>query len=289
MIRRRAISVVAAVSGMTMLLAACSTGTAANSAATDASGQEGLLAALRESGTMRVANTQVNPPFSFVDESGEVVGYDVDVAEEIAQRLGIDEVEYIVGTFQTFIPGLQSDKWDAVIAGLTITDERSEQVEFSCSYLVNEISAFVVPGSIDVESIRSEQDLVGKSVAVTAGGVQEQKVSEIDGVEVMTFDNATLALRDVATGRADLYVGAKFTGAYLAEMNDLDVEPVDAELGGLLSQEVTGMAFPKGQTELTAAANAALEEMIADGTLSELSKKWFGGLDVVDTLPDAEC
>lgn len=283
---RRSISVIAAMSGAALLLAACS-GTNPG-AGGDPSGA-GLLEALRESGTMRVANTQVNPPFSFVDENNEVVGYDVDVAEELAGRLGIDDVEYVVGTFQTFIPGLEADKWDAVVAGLTITDERKQQVEFTCSYLVNEISAFAATGANDVSEFASEADLAGERVAVTAGGVQEQKISEIGGVDVMTFDNATLALRDVATGRADLYVGAKFTGAYLADMNDLDVEPVDAELGGLLSTEVTGIAFPKGETELTEAANEALAAMIEDGTLSELSKKWFGGLDVVETLPDSGC
>lgn len=248
-----------------------------------------MLPDLREAGTIRVANTQVNPPFSFVDESNEVVGYDVDVAEEVARRMGIDEVEYVVGTFATFIPGLQSEKWDAVVAGLTITEERSTQVEFSCSYLVNEIALFAVPGSGAEEGLDDAEDLAGRRVAVTAGGVQEEQISQIAGVDVRTYDNATLALRDVATGRADLYVGAKFTGAYLAEQNDLDVEPLETELGGLLDTEVTAMAFPLGQERLAAAADEALAAMIADGTLSDLSREWFGGLDVVENLREVEC
>lgn len=285
MMSRRSISVIAAVAGTTLLLAACSGG----GAEADPGGDASTLDTLRESGTLRVANTQVNPPFSFVDENNEVVGYDVDVAEELAERLGIDNVEYVVGTFQTFIPGLEADKWDAVVAGLTITDERQEQVDFTCSYLVNEVSAFATPGAIDASAFNGAEDLAGMRVAVTAGGVQEQKIREIGGVDIMTFDNATLALSDVATGRAELYVGSVFTGAYLAEMNNLDVEPIDAELGGLLSSEVTGIAFPKGETELTEAANEALAAMIEDGTLSELSREWFGGLDVVETLPDSGC
>lgn len=262
------------------------------SSAADDSAANSKLEQLRADGTIRVANTQTNPPFSFVDESNNVVGFDVDVAEELAQRMGIDNVEYVVGTFQTFIPGLQSDKWDAVVAGLTITEERQEQVEFTCPYLVNEVSLFAADGTDGVDAIEGEEDLSGWKIAATAGGVQEQKLSEIDGVTPLTYDNATLALRDVATGRADLYVGSKFTGAYLAKQNDLDVGPVDASLSGLLSTEITGIAFPQGEEELTEAANQALEGMIADGTLSEISGEWFGGLDVVEglaSLPESDC
>ena len=273
-------------------VALLATGCASSTADAGAPNEGGKLEQLRAEGTIRVANTQTNPPFSFVDESNEVVGFDVDVAEELAKRMGIDNVEYVVGTFQTFIPGLQSDKWDAVVAGLTITEERQEQVEFTCPYLVNEVSLFAADGTEGVDAIADEQDLAGWRIAATAGGVQEQKLSEIDGVTPLTYDNATLALRDVATGRADLYVGSQFTGAYLAEQNDLDVGPIDASLSGLLSTEITAIAFPKGEDELTEAANEALEEMIADGTLSEISGEWFGGLDVVDgleSLPESEC
>lgn len=278
---RRWAGVTAGVAAVTLILTACGPAEPDSSA--------NMLESLREGGVIRVANTQVNPPFSFVDENSKVVGYDVDVAEELASRLGIDKVEYLPGTFQTFIPGLEADKWDAVVAGLTITDERKQQVDFTCSYLVNEVSAFSAPGTIDPAEFKSEKDLSGKKVAVTSGGVQEQKISEIDGVEVMTFDNATLALRDVATGRSDMYVGAKFTGAYLADKNDLDVQPIDVELGGLLPTEVTGIAFPKGETEMVDATNTAIGEMIEDGTLTQISKKWFSGLDVVSTLPSEGC
>lgn len=294
--RHRATTMAAICGAAAILTAACGSGEptgfneAVGEAAESGAAERGdMLEGLRKSGTIRVANTQVNPPFSFVDESNEVVGYDVDVAEEVARRLGIDDVEYVVGTFQTFIPGLQSNKWDAVVAGLTITEERRNQVEFSCSYLVNDIAVFAVPGGGSDEDFEDEEDLVGKRVAVTAGGVQEEQISRIDGVDVMTYDNATLALRDVATGRADLYVGSKFTGAYLADQNDLDVKPLEAKLGGLLATEVTAMAFPKGQDQLVRAVDEALEEMIADGTLSDLSREWFGGLDVVENLQEVEC
>lgn len=265
-----------------LLATGCGTGAPAgvDDLATDGATREGdVLEQIRADGVLRVSNTQANPPYSFVDESNNVVGFDVDVAEEIASRMGIDEVEFIVGTFQTFIPGLQSDKWDVVVSGLTITEERQGQVDFSCPYQVNDIAIFVARG---IEGIEEEADLAGRRIAVTAGGTQEELANQIEGATVLTYDNATLALSDVATGRADAYIGGKFTGAYLAEQSDLDVTPAE----GYLSREINAMAFPKGQEELIAAANEALAEMIDDGTLSEISREWLGGLDMVEGLSE---
>lgn len=285
--RPRLLPAAAAVAAAALLASACGSGTPADVGSVAAAGGDSragnILEQARASGTLRVSNTQANPPYSFVDESNQVVGFDVDVAREVAKRMGIEKVEFIPGTFQTFIPGLQAGKWDAVISGLTITDERKAQVEFSCPYQVNEVSIFVAAGT---QGIGGEQDLSGRRVAVSAGSTQEKQVREIEGTKVLTYNNSTLALRDVATGRADAYVGSKFTGAYLAKKNDLNVGPT----AGFLSRENNAMAFPKGQTELADAADQALDEMIADGTLSELSRKWLGGLDVVESLKELpEC
>jgi len=268
--------------GIALLAAGCGSGEPAgvDDLATDGATREGdVLEQIRADGVLRVSNTQANPPYSFVDDSNNVVGFDVDVAEEIASRIGIDEVEFIVGTFQTFIPGLQSDKWDVVVSGLTITEERQEQVDFSCPYQVNDVAIFVAQG---VEGIEEEADLAGRRIAVTAGGTQEEQANQIEGAMVLTYDNATLALSDVAAGRADAYIGSKFTGAYLADQNNLDVSPAE----GYLSREINAMAFPKGQEELIAAADEALAEMIDDGTLSDISREWLGGLDMVEGLSE---
>lgn len=276
---RRALLLAATVLPL-ILSAGCGSGTPAGANNLPAAGKvrEGdVLATARSKGVLRVANTQANPPYSLVDKSNKVVGFDVDVANEVAKRMGIKKVEFVVGTFQTFIPGLQSDKWDAVIAGLTITDERKKQVDFSCPYQVNGVSIFVANGNT---SISKETGLAGKRVAVSAGGTQEQQAQAIKGAKVLTYDNSTLALKDVATGRADAYIGSKFTGAYLAGQSGLAVRPV----AGYLSSEFNGMAFPKGQEALTKAANQALAGMISDGTLSRISRQWLGGLDVAAEL-----
>ena len=238
----------------------------------------GLLAEVRERGVLRVSNTQTSPPWSLLDENNQPAGYDVDVAREIARRIGIDEVEFIQGTFQNFIPGVQTGTFDIVIAGQTVTEERRQQVDFSLPYQVNGVAIFV---KSDNETIRSQADLPGKRIGVTAGSTQEDFVREnIPDAEVLTYENATLALRDVALGRADAALFSRFVGAYLAEQNQLDVVPTPE----LLNSEVNAMSFRKGETAFKEAVDQALVGMIEDGTLTEISMQWLGGLDMVEEL-----
>ncbi|MGH8905977.1 MAG: transporter substrate-binding domain-containing protein [Egibacteraceae bacterium] len=285
---RRAAWVISLVA-IALLVSACTAGPGSTAAGdregSPASGAEGegLLGEIKTAGAIRVANTQANPPFSFLDESNDVVGYDVDVANEIARRLGIREVEFVRGTFQTFIAGLETDKWDAVIAGLTPTDERRQQIDFTCPYQVNGVSIFVNQSNT---TISGQADLQGQRIAVSAGSTQEQEAQRIPGARVLTYETATLALSDVSFGRADAYLGSRAVGSYLAEENDLAVKA----LPGLLNSEANAIAVPKGETALMAAMNEALSAMVSDGTLSAISARWFGGLDMAEELANlADC
>ncbi|MCC7023978.1 MAG: transporter substrate-binding domain-containing protein [Thermomicrobiales bacterium] len=243
----------------------------------------GLLAEVRQRGVLRVSNTQASPPWSLLDEKNRPAGYDVDIAREIARRIGVPDVEFIQGTFQNFIPGVQTGTFDIVISGQTVTDERKQQVDFSLPYEVNGVAIFVKSGN---ETIQDEADLAGKRIGVTAGSTQEDFVREnIPDAEVLTYENATLALRDVALGRADAALFSRFVGAYLAEQNALDVAPMPE----LLNSEVNAMSFRKGETDFKAAIDRALITMIEDGTLTEISQRWLGGLDMaveLRALPD---
>ena len=265
--------------------AAGTSGTGAPAGATAVSGTAapagGVLAQARARGVLRVANTQANPPWNFLDEKNQVAGYDVDVANEIAKRIGIPKVEFIGSNFQNFIPGVQSDRFDIVIAGQTVTAERKQQVDFSEPYQVNGVSIFVGASNT---TIKTQADLAGKRIAVSAGSTQEQFAREkIPNAEVKTYENATLALTDVGLGRADAALVSRFVGAYLAEKNNLKVKPTE----GLLNTEVNAMSFKKGETALKTEVDKALAAMIADGTLTTISKKWLGGLDMVTELKNA--
>jgi L-cystine transport system substrate-binding protein len=233
---------------------------------------------VRESGTLRVANTQANPPWNFLDEASRPVGYDVDVAHELARRLGVPNVEFVASNYQSFIEGVRANRFDMVISGQTITPERREQVDFSRPYQVNGVSIFVKTGD---RSITSLADLAGRPVGVTAGTTNEKMAREqIDGADVRTYDNATLALTDLARGGVDAMLVSRFQGTYLAERNGLTVEPV----GELLAREVNAMTFRKDSPRLKQAVDEALTAMIEDGTLSAISQRWLGGLDMATEL-----
>ncbi|WP_406690632.1 transporter substrate-binding domain-containing protein [Saccharopolyspora sp. ID03-671] len=252
------------------ILAACSGG--GGSAAGD------VLSQVRQSGTLRVALTQANPPWNFVDSGGKPVGYDVDVARELAKRLGVGNVEFVASNFQSFIEGVRANRFDIVISGQTITAERAQQVDFSRPYQVNGVSVFVGPNNNEV---RGASDLADKTIAVSAGTSQESYVREkVPGAQPKTYQNATLGLTDLARGNADAMLVSRFQGAYLASNNKLPVKPV----GELLDREVNGMSFRKNAGGFKPAVDQAINDMINDGTLAAISKKWLGGLDMAAEL-----
>ncbi|WP_219825289.1 transporter substrate-binding domain-containing protein [Nonomuraea typhae] len=236
-----------------------------------------LLERVKAAGVLRVAQTQANPPWNFLD-GGKPAGYDVDVTNELIKRLGIAKAEFVASNFQSFIAGVQAGRFDAVIAGQTITAERAKQVDFSRPYQVNGISIFVASANMTITGV---SDLKGKKVAVTAGTTQAAFAKKsIPGADLKTYENATLGLTEVAGGRADAVLVSRFQGAFLAEKNDLPVKPT----GELLESEVNGISFAKGATSFKQAVDKALADMIADGSLAAISRKWLGGLDMTKEL-----
>jgi L-cystine transport system substrate-binding protein len=244
--------------------------------------QDDLLTRVKAADTLRVGNSQASPPWNFVDISNELVGFDIDVARELAKRMGITNVEFVASPFPELIAGIQADKFDIAIAGQTPTEERKEVLDFSIPYQAIGVAVFTQPDQ--TETIQSLEDLGGKRVAVTAGSTQEKMLREqVPTATPVTYENATLGLTDISFGRADAGLYNRYVGAYLAEQNNLQVAPADFRLG----IEYNGMSFAKGETAFKAEVNKAITSMIEDGTLSALSVKWLGGQDFVPDLVNA--
>lgn len=259
--------------GLLVLVTACQTGQGQPSAADGSedadAGGDSVLARVMEAGVMRVANPQTSPPYSFRDENDEVAGFDVDLANEIGERMGV-EIEFIQGTFDTFIPGLDTDRWDIVIAGMSITPEREEAADFSIPYRVASVTVFL-NGDDDAE-VAGLEDLAGRSIAVLAGSSDVERAESVPDAELQTYENATLALTDLGLGRVDAYIGSRPVGLYAAQASDLNVRATDVEL----ATERNGMAIKQGEDELKAEMDRLVREMLEDGTIAELSQKWFG-------------
>ena len=236
-----------------------------------------VLARIKESGVIRVANTHASPPWSQLNAQNQPEGYDIDVAHEIAKRLGV-KVSFVVDTYKNFVSSVNSDRYDVVISILTPTEERKKQVDFSDAYLVSSLHAFVHTKNQD---IKTQADMNGKRVGVSAGTTNEAWVREnIKNADIRTYNNALLAFSDLVNGRTDAAVYSYASGVKLARESNLPVRPV----GEPLKQDPGAVAFKKDQPALKAAINKAIADMIADGTMTRISKKWLDGLDMSKSL-----
>ena len=213
------------------------------------------------------------PPFGTVDAGGKNVGFDVDVAHRFARALFNDEqqVELVAVTSGNRIPFLQSGKIDIIIATVTITDERRQVVEFSDPYFMSG-SLILVPKASTVKSL---DDLGGKTVAVVQGAIQDKDVEQLQPkANRLKFGKVSEAVLAVKGGRADAYVHDDIVILSLTREN-ADLKAV----GKTFVPRPYGIAVRKGDTEFINWVNAELKKMHADGTYDRLWKKYFADVE----------
>lgn len=206
-------------------------------------------------------------PFNY-KEGGKLVGFDVEIGAEIARRMGM-EPNPVTNPWETIIQGLKAGKYDAIIGSMAITEERKEQVDFSRPYYRSGAQVFVSAGN---DTIKSAGDIKGKKIGVVKASTFRDVALEYTGEDkVIGYDSDVVALQDLTTGRIDAVITDQMVG-FRAMKDGLEIKDVGEPLW------VDEMAIPvkKGDTELLNKINAALEEMIQDGTYEEISNKWFG-------------
>jgi len=207
------------------------------------------------------------PPFEFVNEKGEIVGFDVDIAREIAKKLGV-ELKVVEMTFDGLIPALLTKKIDAIISGMTITEERRKVVEFSDPYF--EAGQVIVVRKDSNFRPKSYEELVGKTVAVQLGTTGDLEVSKYQGVKVVRFDKFTDAFLEVRAKRADAVVLDSATAKAFVEKN-----PDFVISSPVLSSEHYGIAVRKEDQDLLAVINDTLKELMEKSIYNSLLSKWF--------------
>lgn len=211
------------------------------------------------------------PPMGFRDENNEIVGFDIDLAKAVGEKLGV-AVEFQPIDWAAKELELESGKIDALWNGLTITDERKETMDITDPYLKNR-QIIVVKTDSDIQS---KADLAGKVVGLQDGSSAVDAVNADElasAMELTTYDTNILALSDLDIGRVDAVVADEtFVGYYMAN-NDNDFRVIE---DGDFGEEYYGIAVKKGNTELLNAIQAALDELDADGTAAEISNTWFG-------------
>lgn len=204
-------------------------------------------------------------PFEYW-EGTEIVGFDIEISEKIAEKLGrelkIEDME-----FEGLIAALESGKIEFIAAGMTKTEDKAKQVDFSDAYFT---SSQLITVRADETEIKSGDDLVGKTIGVQLGTTGEDVSQEIEGTEVISFDSGAMALVDLANGKIDAVVlDAEPTKNYTADNADLKV--IDQEL----TKEEYSIVVPKGDTELLNAINETLQEMKENGEYDALMAKYF--------------
>jgi len=212
------------------------------------------------------------PPMGFRDDNNEIVGFDIDLAKAAGEKLGC-EVEFQPIAWDSKELELESGNIDFIWNGLTITPEREEAMEFTKPYLKNKQVILVKNGS----PITKKEDLEGKVVGVQAGSSAKDAV-EADEMfsklsELTEYDTNVLAIADLDIGRVDAVVADEIVARYQLQQGSNDITILE---NGDFGDEVYGVAAKKGNTELVAKLQGALDEMGEDGTAAKISEKWFG-------------
>src|SRR5690625_3045852 len=218
---------------------------------------------------LTVATDNGYVPFEFIDEeSGDLVGFDIDLVTALAEETGY-EIEFETLEFDGIVAGISSGRFDVAIAGMTITEEREEEIDFTQPYYEAGLILAVQDGTDDIESI---DDVDGKTVATRNGSTSQDYLEKNTDADIEAFPAITEAYQNVLAGRADAVLYDLPNVQYYAE-KDADGEIVTA--GDKLTGEDYGVAFTKG-SELRDEFDDALTELKENGTYDDIYEEWFG-------------
>ena len=221
--------------------------------------------------TLIVGFDQDFPPMGFVGDNGEYTGFDLDLAKEVASRLGLEYKAQPIA-WDSKDMELESGNIDCIWNGFTITG-REDDYTWTTPYMANK-QVFVVANDSD---IKSQADLAGKVVEVQADSSAEAALKENQDLantfgQLLTTPDYNTAFMDLEQGAVDAVAMDVIVAGYQIKQRNADFKILDDSL----SEEEYGVGFKKGNTELRDKVQEALEEMAADGTLAKISDEWFG-------------
>lgn len=262
------IATVAVIATLGTSLVAC-TGTSSNKAS-----ETKTTASTLDKDELVIGLDDTFVPMGFKDENGKLVGFDVELAEAVAKKLD-KKVKFQPIDWSMKETELNNGNIDLIWNGYSITDERKEKVEFSKPYLNNTQVIVTLADS----NINSKADLAGKKVgaqngstAVDAVEADGDIIKSFDGGNLVTFEDNNAALMDLEAKRLDAIVVDEILARYYMKARGVEKYKILAENFG---SEQYGVGIRKGDTKFVDAFNKALDEVIADNTAGEISKKWF--------------
>ncbi|HEY8594813.1 MAG TPA: ABC transporter substrate-binding protein [Devosiaceae bacterium] len=224
--------------------------------------------AFAEGMTIRIATEGAYPPFNGKDAAGNLVGFDVDIANALCAEMK-DQCTIVAQDWDGIIPGLVANKYDAIIASMSITDERKQSVDFTDPYYSNYLRVMAKTGS----GITSIDDLAGKSVGAERSTVASQWAEDNLGrsSDVKLYDTQTAAYSDLTSGRLDAMISDIYPAYDWLQSNpgyEFVADKIDIN-------DKIAIAVRKGDDKLREAFNAAIKAIRDDGTYAKINAKYF--------------
>ncbi|MFB9775562.1 ABC transporter substrate-binding protein [Brevibacterium otitidis] len=268
---KRSLSLAALTAASVLVLSACGGG------GDDSDGADGFKPVA--GGKLTVCSDIPYEPFEFTDENNETVGFDIDLAQKLADRLEL-ELDVVTTPFEAIESGsaLDTAQCDTAISGMSITDERATKFDFSEKYLLDNLGLMVVKDS----GIKSLDELEGKEVGAQQATTGESYAQDA-GAKVVQFEDSGLLTQAITSGQIDAAV-ANLSTIYAATEASDKIELAE----NYDTDEVLGAGFKKGNTELTDEFNTMLHEMYEDGSYDELVEEWFGDIADAAKVPEDE-
>lgn len=283
-VRWRRAAALSAVAGIMTagLVAGCGSGeappgTGGNQAAENEEAADLLPNEIKDAGVVTVASTFGYPPEQFYEADGSTpTGFSVELGYALGEKLGV-EFRFKNVSFDAILPGIDANRFDIAISSMSVTPERSAQVNF-VTYL--DAGGSVLVSGDNPNDIQGIEDLCGMTVSNTTGSIHTDYMNEYskshcvakgeDPIEVMSFSDAAAPNQAVSTGRADACFRDFTANAYLADNSDGEFEVV----GGIVKNDPYGIAVSKEDTELAQAIKVAMDDLIESGEYHEIMKKW---------------
>lgn len=224
---------------------------------------------------LRIGTEGAYPPFNFLDASGKVEGFEIDLSNLLCERMKV-RCEFVVQDWDGIIPALVVGKYDAIVAAMSITPERLKTIDFTNPYY-RASSIFIAPGESAIDGTAGA--LKGKTIGVQRASTDANYLSKAFGDEVTvaaydTIDNLNL---DLQAGRVDAILIGRIAGqVWLGKPENAEFKQVgDAVYDPQVYGPGVGIGLRKGENELRDAFNRAIAEILADGSYDALNRKYF--------------
>jgi polar amino acid transport system substrate-binding protein len=219
--------------------------------------------------TVRVGTEGAYAPWNFIDDNGNLAGFDIDVMNELCTRAGL-ECTFLQTAWDTIIPNLNAGNYDVIAAGMSITEERMQSIDFTADYSPPEASSFLMQSDATIDFDAMKGLRIGTQGATIQSAYAEANLA--DGNTLLSFDTADAALADLSAGNVDVILADNGYNLEVAAGSGgaLKVEGPRIPIGGGV-----GAGLRKSDTELRDKLDTALAAAKADGTIDGLIKKWF--------------